>query len=60
MAGRPMERRGLAGFAHGLGVIFGREVGAYFDSSIAYVYASVFLFGGVLAVSFWMIWATRK
>src|SRR2546426_12794412 len=56
MAGRPIERRGLAGFAHGLGVIFGREIGAYFDSSIAYVYASVFLLlsGGIFMNSFFL------
>jgi len=32
-----------AGFLRGTGVVLGRELGAYFDSSIAYVYASVFL-----------------
>ncbi len=37
MIGRPL---GLLG---GVGVVLRRETGAYFDSSIAYVYASVFL-----------------
>ena len=36
-------RRGLRGFVSGSRVIFRREIGAYFDSSIAYVYAAVFL-----------------
>ena len=30
-------------FARGIGVIFTREINAYFDAPIAYVYASVFL-----------------
>jgi len=34
---------GLRGALRGVDVIFRRETGAYFDSSIAYVYASVFL-----------------
>jgi ABC-2 type transport system permease protein len=40
---RPTPRPSKLGFAAGVGVIFRREIGAYFDSSIAYIYASVFL-----------------
>jgi ABC-type transport system involved in multi-copper enzyme maturation permease subunit len=36
-------RRGVAGAFWGVRTILRREVGAYFDSSIAYVYAAVFL-----------------
>src|SRR5262249_17202083 len=37
-----VEGRGV-GLASGVRVVFARETGAYFNSSIAYVYASVFL-----------------
>jgi len=43
MSGRPSPRHGLAGCLWGLRVVFLRETSAYFDSSIAYVYAAVFL-----------------
>ena len=41
MTDKSLERN--AGFVYGTRVIFVREISAYFDSSIAYVYASVFL-----------------
>ncbi len=41
MTDRSLDRD--AGLVYGTRVIFVREIGAYFDSSIAYVYASVFL-----------------
>jgi ABC-type transport system involved in multi-copper enzyme maturation permease subunit len=43
MPGNPWPRHGISGIARGVGVVFRRETGAYFDSSIAYVYAAVFL-----------------
>ena len=43
MPDRPAARKGLRGFLWGVRVVFTRETGAYFDSSIAYVYACVFL-----------------
>ena len=38
-------RHGLTAkdFAQGTGIVFARELGAYFDSPIAYIYAAVFL-----------------
>src|SRR5207342_184129 len=52
-SGRPWRRavpdnaaaptRISTGFIAGVRVVFARETGAYFDSSIAYVYAAVFL-----------------
>lgn len=43
MSDRAVARPSAAGFLRGVRVVFRRETGAYFDSSIAYVYASVFL-----------------
>ncbi|MBI4603015.1 MAG: ABC transporter permease [Planctomycetes bacterium] len=43
MLARVAVRRGVAGFLWGVRVVLRRETGAYFDSSIAYVYAAVFL-----------------
>ncbi len=51
MSDRPSPRKGARGFLWGVRVVFARETGAYFDSSIAYVYACVFL---VLAHSIFM------
>src|SRR5262245_49316142 len=43
MATKVEPRRGFTGVIGGIRVVFRRELGAYFDSSIAYVYAAVFL-----------------
>jgi ABC-2 type transport system permease protein len=43
MPHRPAPRRSLTHFLWGMRVVFRRETDAYFDSSIAYVYAAVFL-----------------
>jgi len=43
MPAEPGARRGRRGFFRGVRVVLDREVAAYFDSSIAYVYASCFL-----------------
>ncbi|HVR74188.1 MAG TPA: ABC transporter permease subunit [Planctomycetota bacterium] len=43
MSDRAEARPSAAGFLRGVSIVFHRETGAYFDSSIAYVYASVFL-----------------
>jgi ABC-2 type transport system permease protein len=37
------DRLNPSQFAYGIRTVFGRELGAYFDSPIAYIYASVFL-----------------
>ncbi len=37
------EPAAVAGFASGVWVVVKREMGAYFDSPIAYIYATVFL-----------------
>lgn len=43
MADKPIAAPGVRGLFRGVRVVSRREVGAYFDSSIAYVYAAVFL-----------------
>lgn len=43
MQDKTIEGRETLGFLRGTRVVLDREVGAYFDSSIAYVYACVFL-----------------
>ncbi len=37
------DKLGIGPFAKGLNVVFSRELSAYFDSPIAYIYAAVFL-----------------